>query len=119
MDLATPMYIYSVNPQNFTPSVCLELIHGSRQDGSDIYFPDLRFDDEWITKEKKVSCDCEEIDYIPASLLKTYQVLYNTGRAKVEHKNISRQDYIKHVGELVKKGKLVSVNEEFGINATI
>ncbi len=119
IQLKNPMYVYSVNAADFVPSVCLELIHGSRQDGSDIYFPDLRFDDEWVSKEKKISCECEEIDYIPTSLLKTYQVLYNTGKAKVDHKNVSRQEYIKHIAELVKKGKLISINEEFGINATI
>ena len=119
IQLKSPMYIYSVSAYDFTPSVCLELIHGSRQDGSDIYFPDLRFDDEWISKEKKLECDCEEIDYIPTSLLKTYQVIYNKGKAKVDYKGVPRQEYIKNVSELVKKGKLVSVNEEFGINATI
>ena len=117
--LKTPMYVYSVNAIDFTPSVCLELIHGSRPDGSDIYFPDLRFDDEWVSKERTVRCECEEIDYIPASILKSYQVIYNSGRTKVDCKNISRQEYIKQVGDLIKKGKLTSVNEELGINATI
>ena len=119
LQLKKPIYMYSVDAFDFMPSVCLELIHGSRADGSDIYFPDLRFDGEWVTKAKEVPCECEELDYIPASFLKNYQILYNDSRVKIETKDKNRQEYTKYLSELVKKGKLHSVNEELGINPNI
>ena len=119
IQLKNPIYVYTVNATAFMPSVCLELIHGSRADGSDVYFPDIRFDGEWVSKEKEIVCDCEELDYIPSSILKSYQVLYSKGSVNVDKKNKTRQEYGKYVSDLVKKGKLHSVNEEFGINATI
>jgi hypothetical protein len=119
IQLKGPVYLYSVDAKAFMPSVCLELIHGSRQDGSDIFFPDLRFDGEWVTKEKEVPCECEVLDYIPVSFLKSYQVLYSKGKVAIDAKDKNRIEYERYVGELVKKGKLHSINEEYGINAVI
>ena len=119
MDLVCPMYIYSVDPQNFTPSVCLELIHGSKEDGSDIFFPDLRFDDEWYCKAKNVACEQEEVLNIPTSILKNYQLLYKKGKLDIDFSNKSKLECQKELVKLISKGKIGYINEERSTNAVL
>lgn len=119
LSLKTPMFLYTVDAQDFDPSVCLELQHGTREDGSSIFFADLRFDGEWTCKKSQVECEREEITTIPTSHLKEYQILYRKGKVDLDYSQKNREEYKKMVKKMIGKDKLGYVNEEMGINASL
>lgn len=117
LKLKKPIYLYSVNAKDFEPSITLELMHGTREDGSSIFFPDLRFDGEWTCKVPSINCEMEEIDDIPTSILKNCQIFYSTTKSKFDANPKSKEDYKTYVMKLYKKKKLGYVNDEVGVNS--
>ncbi len=116
MELKQPIYMYSVDANGFVPSVCLELQHGTKENGDTLFFPDLRFDDEWTIIKPEVPCECEEITYIPTSHLKEFQVLYRKGKVDLDLGSKSRDEARKQLEKLIKKGKLGYINQERNVN---
>ena len=120
MELNKPVYMYSVDASKFIPSVCFELQHGTREDGSEVYFPDLRFGGEWTCRTPSLECkEEEEITYIPTSHLKEFQVFYKTKDFKFENMGKNREEYKKYLKKCVQKKQLGYVNDERDINAEL
>ena len=110
--LKKDVFVYSMDASKFEPVVDFEL-------GRDGLY-NLRFGQEWISRNNSLECEQEMIDRVPKEMLERKQVFYKKQRIlKEELQNNSKEEFLDKFSELISSDKLGYVNGKFNINSII
>lgn len=111
--LKDKVYLYSMDVSKFEPVVDF------RRDKDGNY--KLDFDQEWISRNDSVECECEIIDGIPKEAFKQKQFFYKNEKIDVRTliTGKSKEEITKNFLIAINSGKLRYINGELGIGETI
>lgn len=107
--LKDKVYLYSMDVSKFEPVVDF------RRDKDGNY--KLDFDQEWISRNDSVECECEIIDGIPKEVFKQKHFFYKNEKIDVRTLIIgkSKEEITKNLLVAINSGKLGYINGELGI----
>lgn len=111
--LKDKVYLYSMDVSKFEPVVDF------RRDKDGNY--KLDFDQEWISRNDSVECECEIIDGIPKEAFKQKHFFYKNEKIDVRTliTGKSKEEITKNLLVAINSGKLGYINGELGIEEAI